>query len=126
MAKFKKGDRVKLLHLKKHKDESSNWAKKDGLKVGGIYEVTDLSCYEEWVMLYKGVFYHHPSKFKLIREPKTATIEIYKSRGQFKFRVKGANSKTLNHLYNSKQGCKKGIEALAKAMSNYKIIDLTK
>lgn len=61
-----------------------------------------------------------------IKDFYSGTIEIYPSRGQFKFRVKGANSKTLNHLYNSKQGCKKGIEALAKAMSYYKIIDLTK
>ena len=65
-------------------------------------------------------------KWFLFNEADAATIEIYKSRGQFKFRVKGANSKTLTHLYDTKQGAKKGIEALAKAMSNYKIIDLTK
>ena len=64
-------------------------------------------------------------KWFLFNEADAATIEIYKSRGQFKFRVIN-NGRVLNHLYQSKQGCKKGIEALAKAMSNYKIIDLTK
>lgn len=55
-----------------------------------------------------------------------STIEIYPSRGQFAFRVISTNGKKPRHLYNTKQGCKKGIEALAKAMSNYKVIDLTK
>jgi uncharacterized protein YegP (UPF0339 family) len=64
-------------------------------------------------------------KWFIFKETNPATIEIYKSRGQFKFRVIN-NGKVLNHLYQSKQGCKKGIEALAKAMSNYKIVDLTK
>ena len=63
---------------------------------------------------------------RFLIETSPATIEIYKSRGQFTFRVKGANGKKLNHLFNSKQGCKKGILALKKAMENYKIVDLTK
>lgn len=64
--------------------------------------------------------------WRFLIETNPATIEIYKSRGQFTFRVKGANSKTLNHLFNTKQGCKKGIEALKKALENHKIVDLTK
>ena len=55
-----------------------------------------------------------------------ATIEKYKSRGQITFRVKSSNGKVLNHKYNTNQGCDKGIKALEKAMSNYKVIDLTK
>lgn len=55
-----------------------------------------------------------------------ATIEIYKSRGAFTYRVKGANGAVLNHKYDTKQGCKKGILALKKALENYKIVDLTK
>ena len=89
----------------------------DGSKFFSLKDKDGESYYFTWRFTVKEI---------KVKEPKTATIEIYKSRGQFKFRVKGANSKTLNHLYNTKQGCKKGIEALKKAMENYKIIDLTK
>jgi uncharacterized protein YegP (UPF0339 family) len=73
-----------------------------------------------------GLSHYFTWRFKVKEVRPTPTIEIYKSRGQFKFRVKGANSKTLGHLFNTKQGAKKGIAALKKALSNYKVIDLTK
>ena len=124
MAKFKKGDRVINLQ-------------DNGYVDAGVFGVVlkhhegDISVLVKWDNVkekYLGDFnwWQDTDKLKLIKEPKTQTIEIYKIRGEFKFRVKGANGKTLNHLFNSKQGCKKGIEALAKAMSNYKIVDLTK
>ena len=118
MAKFKKGDRV--VNLEVGYDDIPDNA------IGTVLE-NDKCPFVMWEVegvKFKWAQYEH--LLRLAKEPKTATIEIYKSRGQFKFRVKGANGKTLNHLFNSKQGAKKGIAALAKALSNYKVIDLTK
>lgn len=81
---------------------------------GGFFIVKDMhGDKEKWFPLY----------FKYTR---SATIEIYKSLGQFKFRVKSSNGKVLNHLFNSKQGCKKGIKALQEALKDYVIVDKTK
>lgn len=60
------------------------------------------------------------------KNARPATIEIYKSRGAIRFRVKGANGKLLNHQYNDKRGCKRGIKALEAALRDYEIVDLTK
>ncbi len=73
-----------------------------------------------------GVINHLFSKRFVYKSTTPATIEIYKSRGQFKFRVKSSNGKVLNHLFNSKQGCKKGIKALEEALQDYIIVDKTK
>lgn len=71
-------------------------------------------------------YYEYATSWFNYKEAKPATIEKYKSRGQITFRVKSSNGKVLNHKYNTSQGCDKGIEALKKALSNYKVIDLTK
>ncbi len=123
MKNFKIGDELELLHIRKCRNEKiDNWAKKAGLKKGEIYKVIDVAI-DGSVRLDGKAFWQDKSRFQLANP---STVEIYTSRGAFKFRVIGTNGKVLNHLFNSKQGCKKGIEAFAKAMSNYKIVDLTK
>lgn len=52
---------------------------------------------------------------------KSYTIEIFKTRGQYQFRVVAPNGKILNHRYNTKQGAKKGIESMKKAFENFEI-----
>lgn len=123
MAKFKKGDRV--VNLQKNDIYIPHLAK------GVVAENGSEVPYVIWdrVNAIAGKGNKRPQtedRLKLLRQPQTPTIEIYKSRGQFTFRVKGANGKKLNHLFDSKQGCKNGILALKKALENYKIVDLTK
>jgi uncharacterized protein YegP (UPF0339 family) len=120
MAKFKKGDRV--INLKEE-----NLIAKGAIGTVESEDTCPLVKWDEVKVSAKDDNYWFQNEEDLkLYDPNPATIEIYKSRGQFKFRVKGANGKTLNHLFNSKQGAKKGIAALAKALSNYKVIDLTK
>lgn len=66
-----------------------------------------------------------PGRF-IYKPLRIAKVEIYKSRGEYKFRVKAANGKKLNHQFNDKRSCKRGIEALQEALCGYIIVDLTK
>lgn len=122
MAKFKKGDRVVNL-------EEDVFVEKSAI---GTVESKNSDCpliyWDKVKPRAEGdmSWCQHEENLRLFEQPKTPTIEIYKSRGQFTFRVKGANGKKLNHLFQTKQGCKNGILALKKALENYKIVDLTK
>jgi len=121
MAKFKKGDRV--INLQTDDFYIPHLAK------GTVDENNSAIPYVIWeeVKSRAGKVKRWPqTQDRLKREAKPATIEKYKSRGQITFRVKSSNGKVLNHKYNTSQGCDKGIEALKKALSNYKVIDLTK
>jgi len=56
-------------------------------------------------------------------------FEIYKDkRGEFRFRLKASNGETIatGEGYKTKQGCKKGIEAIRKYSQTAELIDLTK
>lgn len=66
-----------------------------------------------------------PKRF-IYKSSRPAKVEIIKSRGEYRFRVKAANGKKLNHQFNDKRSCKRGIEALEAALRDYVIVDLTK
>lgn len=74
----------------------------------------------------QGIAVFEPKYFVYKEFERKAKVEIYKSRGAIRFRVKGANGKLLNHQYNDKRGCKRGIKALEAALRDYEIVDLTK
>ena len=62
------------------------------------------------------------NKVKLVKETRTATLEIYKTKKGLSYRKIASNGKVLNHQYNTMAGLNKGIEAEKRFWENYKVV----
>lgn len=61
-------------------------------------------------------------RYFILKETRTATLEIYKTKRGLSYRKIASNGKVLNHQYNTMAGLKKGIEAEKRFWENYKIV----
>lgn len=61
-------------------------------------------------------------EFEVVKTPRQATLEIYKTKKGLSYRKIASNGKILNHQYNTMAGLKKGIEAEKRFWENYKIV----
>lgn len=79
---LKKGQKVKLKHLGKADDESSNWSKQDNLELGQVYTVSDVDSFG-WFLLKGNELWHSDTKFELINDkPKPTSILSALGKGQ--------------------------------------------
>ena len=56
------------------------------------------------------------------KELKTTKVRIKPYRNGFRFEITFANGKKPNHVYNTRAAAKKGLKALAEALTNYEIV----
>ena len=69
------------------------------------------------------------SSWPYTRLPPEGRFEIYKdSAGKFRFRLKAANNEIVvaSEAYESKSGCKKGIQSVKENAAKAEIVDMTK
>ena len=58
----------------------------------------------------------------ILKIPRQATLEIYKTKKGLSYRKIASNGKILNHQYNTMAGLNKGIEAEKRFWENYKVV----
>ena len=69
------------------------------------------------------------SSWPYTKIPPEGRFEIYKdSAGKFRFRLKAANNEIIvaSEAYESKSGCKKGIQSVRDNAAKAEIVDMTK
>ena len=58
----------------------------------------------------------------ILKIPRQATLEIYKTKKGLSYRKIASNGKVLNHQYNTMARLNKGIEAEKRFWENYKVV----